>query len=90
MREPGHSQAPRPGRERLPNRRAHELVTFEHDGIGYTAGLGRFEDGRFGEIFLRARLAIEARAAAPQAPTCKADRPAFVSGLPDKFRARRR
>ena len=39
-------------RQRLPNRRGHELLTFEHDGIRYTAGVGRFADGRPAEIFL--------------------------------------
>ena len=39
-------------RERLPNRRGHELVDFEHCGIRYTAGIGRFCDGRLAEIFL--------------------------------------
>jgi ribonucleoside-diphosphate reductase alpha chain len=39
-------------RRRLPNRRAHELLSFEHGGIQYTAGVGRFEDGRLAEIFL--------------------------------------
>jgi hypothetical protein len=39
-------------RQRLPNRRGHELVDFEHCGIRYTAGVGRFEDGRLAEIFL--------------------------------------
>src|SRR5262245_34346862 len=39
-------------RRRLPNRRGHELVDFEHCGIRYTAGIGRFEDGRLAEIFL--------------------------------------
>jgi len=39
-------------RERLPNLRGHELVDFEHAGISYTAGVGRFEDGRLAEIFL--------------------------------------
>ena len=34
-------------RKRLPNRRAHELLDFEHTGISYTAGIGRFEDGPF-------------------------------------------
>jgi hypothetical protein len=43
-----------------------------------------------GEADLGARLAIEARAAAPQAPTLKADRLPFASGLSDSFRARRR
>jgi ribonucleoside-diphosphate reductase alpha chain len=35
---------------RLPNRR-HEL-DFEHGGIQYTAGMGRFEEGGLAEIFL--------------------------------------
>ena len=39
-------------RQRLPNRRGHELLTFEHDGIKYTAGVGRFPDGGLAEIFL--------------------------------------
>ena len=39
-------------RQRLPNRRGHELLTFEHDGIRYTAGVGRFADGGLAEIFL--------------------------------------
>jgi hypothetical protein len=40
------------GRRRLPDRRGHELLDFEHGGIRYTAGVGRFEDGRPAEIFL--------------------------------------
>ena len=39
-------------RERLPNRRGHELLDFEHAGIRYTAGIGRFGDGRIAEVFL--------------------------------------
>jgi hypothetical protein len=39
-------------RRRLPNRRGHELLDFEHGGIRYTAGIGRFEDGALAEIFL--------------------------------------
>jgi hypothetical protein len=39
-------------RERLPNRRQHELLDFEHGGIRYTVGTGRFDDGRVSEIFL--------------------------------------
>jgi hypothetical protein len=39
-------------RRRLPNRRGHELLDFEHGGIRYTAGIGRFEDGELAEIFL--------------------------------------
>jgi ribonucleoside-diphosphate reductase alpha chain len=40
-------------RQRLPNRRGHELLEFEHGGIRYTAGVGRFEDGGIAEIFLK-------------------------------------
>jgi ribonucleoside-diphosphate reductase alpha chain len=39
-------------RQRLPNRRHHEILTFEHEGIRYTAGLGCFADGGLAEIFL--------------------------------------
>jgi hypothetical protein len=39
-------------RERLPDRRAHELLDFEHCGFRFTAGIGRFEDGRVAEVFL--------------------------------------
>src|SRR6202048_5160422 len=39
-------------RVRLPNRRGHELLSFEHGGIRYTAGIGRFEDGALAEIFI--------------------------------------
>ena len=39
-------------RKRLPNRRSHELVNFEHGGFRYIAGIGRFQDGRLAEIFL--------------------------------------
>jgi DNA-binding IclR family transcriptional regulator len=39
-------------RRRLPNRRAHELIDFEHEGRRYTAGVGAFEDGELAEIFM--------------------------------------
>jgi hypothetical protein len=39
-------------RQRLPNRRGHELLDFEHGGISYTVGIRRFEDGKLAEIFL--------------------------------------
>ena len=39
-------------RQRLSQRRAHELVDFEHGGHRYTAGIGRFDDGRLAEVFL--------------------------------------
>ena len=41
-----------PSRQRPPNRRGHELLTFEHSGIKYTAGVGRYADGQLAEIFL--------------------------------------
>jgi ribonucleoside-diphosphate reductase alpha chain len=40
------------GRQRLPNRRSHEVVAFEHGGIRYCASIGRFDDGRLAEVFL--------------------------------------
>jgi ribonucleoside-diphosphate reductase alpha chain len=46
---------PVPTRRRLPNRREHELIEFEHVGIRYTAGAGRFEDGDLAEVFLNTR-----------------------------------
>jgi hypothetical protein len=39
-------------RQHLPNRRGHEVVAFEHGGIRYVAGIGRFGDGRLAEVFL--------------------------------------
>jgi hypothetical protein len=39
-------------RERLPNRRAAEMIDFEHGGRRWTACISRFPDGRVGEIFL--------------------------------------
>jgi|SRR6516165_4076921 hypothetical protein len=43
-----------PTRRRLPNRRVHLVLDFEHGGFSYTAGVGFFEDdGRQpAEIFL--------------------------------------
>lgn len=39
-------------RQRLPNRRASELLSFEVDGLRFTATVSRFADGRIGELFL--------------------------------------
>ena len=51
-------------RRRLPQRRFHELLDFEHAGYCYTAGLGFFETGELAEIFInvpgRSGTAIEA------------------------------
>jgi hypothetical protein len=49
------SEVTRAPRRKLPNRRGHELLDFEHSGIRYTAGIGRFQDGRPAEIFLNTR-----------------------------------
>ena len=51
-------------RKRLPQRRFHELMDFEHAGYRYTAGFGFFETGGLAEIFInvpgRSGSAIEA------------------------------
>src|SRR5688572_1147583 len=56
--------APSAFRRRLPHRRSHELIDFEHAGHRYTAGVGFFEEGRLAEIFInvpgRAGSGIEA------------------------------
>ena len=51
-------------RRHLPQRRAHELIDFEHGGHRFTAGVGFFDDGRVAEVFInvpgRAGSQIEA------------------------------
>jgi|SRR6516165_4962322 len=39
-------------RARLPNRRSAETFEIEVTGLHYTATVGRFPDGRIGEVFL--------------------------------------
>jgi hypothetical protein len=56
-------------RQRLPNRHGHDLLNVEHDGIRYTAGVGRFADGGVAKIFRNiakhgTALDVNARAAA--------------------------
>ena len=43
-----------PTRSRLPNRRHHVVIEFEHAGFSYTAGIGFFDDAcqHPAEIFL--------------------------------------
>lgn len=41
-------------RRRLPNWRHHEVLEFHHNGHGFTLGLGNYDDGLIGEIFLTA------------------------------------
>ena len=38
-------------RERLPNRRPCESLSFAHGGIDYVASIARYDDGRLAEIF---------------------------------------
>jgi hypothetical protein len=39
-------------RNRLHNRRTHEVFAFTFRGLSYTAGVGRFDDGALAEIFI--------------------------------------
>jgi hypothetical protein len=39
-------------RERLPGRREHEILEFEHMGMRCRGGVGRYADQRVAEIFL--------------------------------------
>jgi hypothetical protein len=62
-------RGPNVTRQRPPNRRGHELLGFEPDGIRYTAGFGRFVDGGVAKIFRTITkhgraLDVNARAAA--------------------------
>jgi hypothetical protein len=56
-------------RARLPNRRTHEIISFEFRGLPYTVGVGRFPDGSLAELFIdcfrgSSPLAADARDAA--------------------------
>jgi hypothetical protein len=42
-------------RERLPNRRSAETFDVEAMGLHFRASVGRYDDGRIGEIFLSNR-----------------------------------
>src|SRR5262245_16672015 len=39
-------------RERLPNRRACETLSFRCNGLNYVASIGRFADGRIADVFI--------------------------------------
>lgn len=55
-------------RARLPDRRGHQVISFRHGGIDYVAGIGRYDDGRPGELFLSAaKLGTDADVAARDA-----------------------
>jgi hypothetical protein len=49
------SVVPAPERRRMPDRRLHIALDFEVNGQSYTAGVGLFDDGSVGEVFLTAR-----------------------------------
>ena len=52
MTGPNRENQPATQRRRLPERRLHNVVDFQHDGYRYTAGLGFFDTGELGEIFI--------------------------------------
>ena len=52
--EAGGRPGPGNAREPLPGRRYCESVDFRHDGHRFTATIGFYDDGRPGEVFLRA------------------------------------
>lgn len=55
-------------RRHLPNRREHELLTFEHDGQRFTGGIGRFSDGTMAELFVNgSKFGSAAEASAQEA-----------------------
>ena len=41
-------------REKLPNRRRHQNLYFDLDGVKFTAGISRYADGRLAEVFFHA------------------------------------
>jgi hypothetical protein len=55
-------------RQRLPNRRSHEAIEFEHNGFVYIGDVGRSREGRLAEVFLTAaNIGTAAEAAARDA-----------------------
>jgi hypothetical protein len=57
---PAHKRDQAQHRERLPDRRSAETLTFEHNGASFTITAGRYDDGRIGEIFMNAAHANSA------------------------------
>jgi hypothetical protein len=54
-------------RQRLPNGRGHQVISFEFGGIQFTAGIGRYDNGRLAEVFVdctKMGSAVEANAKA--------------------------
>jgi len=44
-------------RTRLPNRRSHQVAVVDHNGFRLVVGIGRFEDGKLGEVFINTHKA---------------------------------
>ncbi len=57
-------------RRTLPNRRTHEVVEFDHGGVRFVAGVGRFLDGTVAEVFMSAGK-----------PGCQAENSARDAGI---------
>jgi hypothetical protein len=57
-------------RLQLPNRRPHELQELVFQGQIFTLGVGRFDDGALGEIFLDASKSSQLTAIARDAAVC--------------------
>jgi ribonucleoside-diphosphate reductase alpha chain len=39
-------------RQRLPNRRSHQITVVEHNGFKLIVGIGRYDDGQLAELFV--------------------------------------
>jgi hypothetical protein len=50
----------KPARERMQNRRDSETSSFDHGGAAFTMTVGRYPDGRIGELFINAAHANSA------------------------------
>jgi ribonucleoside-diphosphate reductase alpha chain len=58
-------------RQCLPNRRLHELATFEFNGLQFVGGVGRFPNGEIAELFINgAKFGSAAEASAQEAALC--------------------
>lgn len=68
-------------RQRLPDRRACETRQFEHAGFTFVASIGRFADGRLGEVFILAPKSGSDMAAAARDASIVASI-AFQFGVP--------
>lgn len=64
----GTGGTPGTARRRLPDRRAHETITFRHEGQQFLGGVGRFSDGAIAELFINgSKFGSAAEASAQEA-----------------------